>query len=473
LGNVPEVLIKKAINLRQQKTINPMFFKNNNFDDLNKNKKTIFIVNIILVIAIVVSFFGFVRDINNTIYYGGVDLRSNVIGARLLLEDKDPYYYVWKEGDSDLLLHPTVSPNLPVGHVTVSPTVLFVYTSTAWLPYGVQQNIWFLLQWIFLLLSIYIFARASKSEIKSKLIWILGLLFISGSFMWRLHVERSKIIIFYGFLVAVAFLIYNMSFKHKDLIAGIFIGFTAALRFPYILMGIPFLIFKKWKIIAGMAIGLLIGIALPMIFTKPEIWVNYFTAMQVQGKIHSGEIQVAEFEYIRRTIEGMDNLYLYAVIPAVDFSIQTLFVFLMGIALSTNILIISLLVILSVIVFLLYKYHIKKIDPGMIFLLGMVLVYLCELFIPAVRWSYYDVIFVNILLLIILNMNFVSDIVNPFLIFLVLGFLSNVLYFKAFSISLLIGSAAMLVYVISMTFVLYKGKKSRDRLEAGLAINQL
>ena len=445
--------------------------KNNNINTLASNKKTVLILNIILAISVIVAFFSFIRDINNTIYYGGVDLRSKVIGARLLLEDKDPYYYVWKEGDSDLLLHPTVSPDLPVGHVTVSPTVLFVYTSTAKLPYGVQQNIWFLLQWIFLLLSIYIFARTSKSEFKSKLIWILGLLFISGSFIWRLNIERNKIIIFYGFLVAIAFLIYNMSFKHKDLVAGIFIGFTAALRFPYILIGIPFFIYKKWKVIAGMAIGLVIGVALPMIFTKPGIWVNYFTAMQMQGKIHSAEIKVVEFEYIRRTIEGMDNLHLYAVLPIVDFSIQNLFMIFTGIILSTNVLLVSLIVILSVIVFLLYKYYVKKIDSGLIFLLGMVIVYLCELFIPAVRYNYYDIIFVNILLLIILNMKFVSDIINPFLIFLILGFLSNVLYFKAFNISLVIGSIAMLIYILAMTFVLHKSKKSQDKLLAGISFH--
>ena len=112
-----------------------------NINVLINNRKIVLLLNTILAFSVIVAFLSFVRYINNTIYYGGVDLRSNVIGARLLLEDKDPYYYVWKEGDSDLLLHPTVSPNLPVGHVTVSPTVLFIYTHTAKLPYGIQQNI--------------------------------------------------------------------------------------------------------------------------------------------------------------------------------------------------------------------------------------------------------------------------------------------------------------------------------------------
>jgi len=436
--------------------------ENKNIDVLINNKKTALILNIILAISIIVAFLSFFRDINNTIYYGGVDLRSNVVGARLLLEDKDPYYYIWKEGDSDLLLQPTANPNVPVGHVAVSPTVLFVYASTAKLPYGIQQNIWFILQWVFLIMSIYIFARASKSEIKSKLIWILGLLFISGSFIWRLHVERNKIIIFYGFLIAVAFLIYNMSFKHKDLVSGIFIGFTTALRLPYILMGIPFFIFKKWKVIAGMAIGLLIGVSLPLIFTKPVIWMNYFTAMQMQVKINTGEIPSIKYDYIRRTIEGMDNMYLVAVLPVINFSIQALFMGYANIVLNTNILLISLIIVLGVIAFFLYKYYIKNIGSELIFLLGIVLVYLGELFISAARFNYYDVIFVNILLLIILNMNFISDIINPFLFFLMLGFLSNVLYFEAFRSSLVIGSIAMLIYILSMTFVLYKSEKSRE-----------
>ena len=230
------------------------------------------------------------------------------------------------------------------------------------------------------------------------------------------------------------------------------------------MLGIQFLIYKKWKVIAGMAIGLLIGIAFPLIFAKPLIWVNYFTAMQMQGKIHSGEIKWVEFDYIRRTIEGMDNLYLYAVIPLVDFSIQTLFIIFTGILLSTNILLISFIVVLTAFILLLYKYNVKKIESGIIFLLGMVFVYLCELFIHAVRWNYYDVIFVNILLLIILNMDFISDIISPFLFFLTIGFLSNVFYVKAFSSSLIIGSMAMLIYILSMTFILYKSKKSQEKL---------
>jgi len=201
-----------------------------------------------------------------------------------------------------------------------------------------------------------------------------------------------------------------------------------------------------------------------LIFTKPVIWINYFTAMQMQVKINTGEIPSIEYDYIRRTIEGMDNMYLVAVLPVINFSVQALFMGYANIVLNTNILLISLIIVLSAITFFLYKYYIKNMGSELIFLLGIVLVYLSELFIPAVRFNYYDVIFVNILLLIILNMNFISDVINPFLFFLTLGFLSNVLYFEAFRSSLVIGSIAMLIYILSMTFVLYKSKKSQDKL---------
>jgi len=63
-----------------------------NINVLINNRKIVLLLNTILAFSVIVAFLSFVRDINNTIYYGGVDLRSNVIGARLLLEDKDPYY---------------------------------------------------------------------------------------------------------------------------------------------------------------------------------------------------------------------------------------------------------------------------------------------------------------------------------------------------------------------------------------------
>jgi hypothetical protein len=186
--------------------------------------------------------------------------------------------------------------------------------------------------------------------------------------------------------------------------------------------------------------------------------------MQMHVKINTGEIPSINYDYIRRTIEGMDNMYFIAVLPVVNFSIEALFMGYANIVLSTNILLISLIIVLSVITFFLYKYYIKNISSELIFLLGIVLVYLSELFMPAVRFNYYDVIFVNTLLLLILNMNFISDIVNPFLFFLTLGFISNVLYFEAFRSSLAIGSMAMLIYILSMTIILYKSKKSQDKL---------
>src|SRR4030066_1053128 len=106
--------------------------------------------------------------------------------------------------------------------------------------------------------------------------------------------------------------------------------------------------------------------------------------MQMQIKINTGEITSIEYDYIRRTIEGMDNLYLVAVLPAINFSVQALFMGYANIVLNTNILLISLIIVLGAITFLLYKYYIKNIGSELIFLLGIVLVYLGELFIPAV-----------------------------------------------------------------------------------------
>ena len=63
----------------------------------------------LLIFAIIISVFGFYRDFTNTIRYGGIDLRPRVVGARLLLEDIDPYHFKWTQNESDLLLDPVLA----------------------------------------------------------------------------------------------------------------------------------------------------------------------------------------------------------------------------------------------------------------------------------------------------------------------------------------------------------------------------
>ncbi|MCL4385525.1 MAG: glycosyltransferase 87 family protein [Cyanobacteria bacterium] len=426
----------------------------------SNNKKIIVIINIILAFSILIAFLGFFRDYNNNIEYGGVDLRSNVIGARLLLRGVDPFHYVWKKGDSDLFLHPTANPNLP--HVTVTPTVLVLYTPIANLPYGIQQKIWFYLQWIFLLLSIFFFTRYLNSEMKVKIIWILGLLFISGAIFWRLHSERGKVIVLYIFFIALAYWISQMKFRYSNILSGFFIGFTVILRPTYALMMIPVLIYKKWKLFTGAVIGLLVGFFMPVIFTNYSIWIKYLSAMQLNEKIHLGLIPIGDFGYIVKTIEGMNNLHRYAAIPTYDSSLQGVFQGL-GIILTSKILWISLVILIIIVSFLLYKFRLKNIKMSLLFLIGVVMVLVSEFFLPAVKWSYYDIIWLLPLPLIVINYEPVSKFFNLSVILLLTGFLCSVFSFSIISKNIFAGECLISIYAVCSAVILLVSNKVNEK----------
>ena len=121
----------------------------------------------------------------------------------------------------------------------MTPTVLAVYLTTANLPYALQQKIWLIVQWILLLSSIYLLSKCTDSSWQFKLIWILGLVFISASFFWRLHAERNKLIIFFVFLYSFSYWLNKRSFKYKDYFSGFLLGFVTMLR-PSIFLPVPF-----------------------------------------------------------------------------------------------------------------------------------------------------------------------------------------------------------------------------------------
>ena len=122
---------------------------------MKSNNKVLYsILSLLLIFAIIISLLGFYRDFKNTFEYGGIDFRANSVAAKLLIEGEDPYHFKWSQNKSDTLLDPNDYPNKPVSRVTSLPTVFLIYMPISKLPYKVQRVIWFIFQWVLLLLKI-------------------------------------------------------------------------------------------------------------------------------------------------------------------------------------------------------------------------------------------------------------------------------------------------------------------------------
>ena len=253
------------------------------------------------------------------------------------------------------------------------------------------------------ILSLIFFSKSTKDKLQLKLIWIVGLFFVGSSFYWRLHVERGQIYILYIFLISLAYWIYQRKIKYNDLLSGIVVGYTIILRPPVIMLNIPMLIYRKWKFLLGNIIGVIIGFSSSLLLVPISTWIKYYSAMQRHGILHTEIMKTVNERYPFENIEEIVNLWVLPNIPIFDSSIQGIFKDFFGIVIGSQILLISLVCIMIICVFIMYKLCISHINISILFLLGSVLIFISEFFIPAARYSYNNVIWLVILSLIIIN----------------------------------------------------------------------
>ena len=139
----------------------------------NKIKKRK-ILSLLAIAAIVISIIGFVVDLHNTLTYPGTDLRNRVVGARLMLEGIDPYFFKWQPGLSDKFYDPLDIPTEFLSKLSVPPTVLALHSTIAGLSYVQQKIVWLLVQWAALIGTVLIFIKTSNSQAKNYLIFAVS-----------------------------------------------------------------------------------------------------------------------------------------------------------------------------------------------------------------------------------------------------------------------------------------------------------
>ncbi len=356
------------------------------------------VLNVLLCLAVAVAALGFAEDVRSTFDYGGVDLRSRVVGARLMLEDLDPYYFRWNESYADTLLDPIDNRENEVSRVTVPPTVLMLHAPLAGLPYSTQRTAWLFVQWLLLLASVFLFSRCGESAEEAKAVWIIGL-FFAATPIWRFHVERGQIYVLFVFLVALSFWLSRRSWGYAPLLAGLALGALVSMRPTFAAMCLPMLFFRSWKLLAGLAVGLLVLLLLSAAIFGIPVWKSYAKAMRLHEGASLLRTQTDRFDYDYGRVEGMENLQEFMAFPDINTSVQSLLYRAFGVELRSGALALMLgaVLLLSAAYFLLSRG--REVPLRVVLLAGSVLVLLCEYLIPG-RKAYYG----NILWLVPLSL---------------------------------------------------------------------
>ncbi|MBC7228949.1 MAG: DUF2029 domain-containing protein [Actinobacteria bacterium] len=345
----------------------------------------------ILILAALLSAWGFIQDFRHTWEYGGVDLRNRVVGARLLWEDLDPYYFKWSEDYPDTLLDPMDNPDNEVSRVTVPPTVLVLHLPLAWLSYAAQRTAWLFVQWLLFLASVFLLSRCAPSRGIAAGVWIAGLL-LSATPFWRFHVERGQIYILYAFLIALSFWLYMRRWRHAALASGVALGFLAALRPTFVFMAVPLLVFRKWRSCVGLACGLLALLLICAPFAGISTWESYVRAMRHHEGDNIGLNQPIGSLYRDRLIEGMDNLRSFLRTPIINTSVQWYFKYHFQKDVGSAFLALMMAAVVLLMTLLTLLFRDCAASTAVVYMIGSLTVLVCEYFLPAVKPSYVNVL---------------------------------------------------------------------------------
>ena len=335
-------------------------------------------------------------DFANTAQGGAIDLRNRVTGLRLMESGMDAYHYKWREGEPEEYCDVYNNPQLPVSKTTATPALLMLHLPLAALPYRAAQLLWFAGQWALLLGTGWLWLRAGTT---SRQRWIVALFFTGFTYTaaWRLHAERGQSYVLLAFVFA-CWLTATLDPKRGGLqgfIGGCFAGFLIALRPPFVLL-VPFLALHRRGQLAGAAVGLLLGLGLPLLMNSSS-WTDYSSAMQTHSELYRNGIDPRPGpQSYPPKIEGVptDTLGHYVAIPYADFSAHALLRWLGFAPFPATPL---LLVVAAPFAFWLWfsrDQAAERLLPGLAAWL-----FLADLFLPAYRDSYNDVLILNVVCL--------------------------------------------------------------------------
>jgi hypothetical protein len=259
------------------------------------------------------------------------------------------------------------------------------------LPYRLAQFLWFFVQWLLLLGTGWLWLRAGAT---SRQHWLVALAVTGFTYTaaWRLHAERGQAYVLLVFLFA-CWLTATLDPKRSNgFVAGCLAGFLVALRPPFVLL-MPFLALYRRGQLAGAAVGLLLGFGLPLLI-NPAGWSDYFSAMETHSELyrHGFDPAPGPQSYPPR-IEGIptDILGRYVAIPYADFSAHALLRWLGFVPFPV-------LPLLCAVPFVFWLGLSRK-QPAERLLPGLAAwFFIADLFLPAYRDSYNDVLILNVVL---------------------------------------------------------------------------
>ncbi len=256
----------------------------------------------ILVIALTLVVIGcaLIQSVRDLETYPGIDLRSKVVGARLLIRGMNPYY------DFRHTLYPDHLRMLNAD--TYSPALLLFYTPLCELNWSVQRVAYFLADWAAMLLCYVVIARIFPKKASRTALWAAFVLLFIASFGFRFHLERGQYYIELTLLTTAASV--YLFRKSVTWFHAIPLALLVLLRPTYVICIACVFVLRRIRhaALAACLCILLFAATLPLVGVND--WKNYFASISANERetldVTYAAPPMPEPVALSRVVEGID-----------------------------------------------------------------------------------------------------------------------------------------------------------------------
>lgn len=240
---------------------------------------------------------------------GGTDLRSRLVGARLLFTAASPYHYKWNPGDGNYLFDPNDRADRPVNGNVATPAALFLLQPISCLPHYIARWGWAGIEWIgvFIMLAIWL----PGAGILKKIAWSivpLGLFFSTA--YWQYHQDRGQMYVLYAALLSGGWYFLQQK-SYRPIWAGICLLLLVLCR-PFAVLLPLFIFFFLPTVDRRRWLYLLFIMVLALVLPFASQWQQYFQAMEWYRLEYMGNLTnsfiLSNSHFTDGTIEGASNL---------------------------------------------------------------------------------------------------------------------------------------------------------------------
>ncbi len=198
--------------------------------------------------------------------YPGIDLRSKVVGARLLIRGMNPYYEFRHESHPDRLRM--------LNDDTYSPALLLLYAPLCELAWRTQRIIYFCADWIAVFLCYVLLSRVFPKDASATALWASFVFLFVAGFGFRLHLERGQYYVELAFLTSVASAC--LLRKYNSWFYSFLLAILVLLRPTYAICMIGLLVLRKTRHAACAALLCVLLFAATLPLTGLGNWKSYF-----------------------------------------------------------------------------------------------------------------------------------------------------------------------------------------------------